>query len=167
VTTGAHLADVALKAIPEYWHHVGAVRVGFTKSVFNSNRDGIILAKDTADAVALMNDYAPEHLQIPSKEPREYLAHFGNAGEILLGEHTPSSLGNFVLGPSHVLSTNGWAKSVSAISVHDFTKRTSVVEVTSTAYDGLSRHARVIAKLEGVDSHANAVGELRKKLLEN
>jgi histidinol dehydrogenase len=141
VTTSAHLADVTLKAIPVYWHHMGAVRVGLTKSVLSSNHGGIILAKDTAEAMALINDYAPEHLQILSKETRKYLAHVGNAGEFLLGEHTPSTLGNFVLGPSHVLPTNGWAKSFSAISVNDFTKRTPVVEVTSTAYDGLSRHA--------------------------
>ena len=62
VTTSAHLADVALKAIPEYWHHVGAVRVGFSKSVVSSNRSGIILAKDKAETMAMMNDYAPEPL---------------------------------------------------------------------------------------------------------
>jgi len=62
VTTSAHLANVALKAIPEYWHHVGAVRVGCTKSVLSSNHGGIILAKDKAETMAMMNDYAPEPL---------------------------------------------------------------------------------------------------------
>jgi len=56
------LANVALKAIPEYWHHVDAVRVGCTKSVLSSNHGGIILAKDKAETMAMMNDYAPEPL---------------------------------------------------------------------------------------------------------
>jgi histidinol dehydrogenase len=90
-----------------------------------------------------------------------------NAGEILLGEHTPSTLGNFVLGPSHVLPTGGWAKTFSALSVHDFMKRTSVVEVTAQAYPELAKHAAVIARYEGFDAHANAVSDLRKKLLGN
>ena len=167
VTTSKEVADAALKAIPEYWQHMGALRVGYTKSVLGSTRGGILLARDVNEAMSFINDYAPEHLQILAKEPRKYLELVKHAGEILLGEHTPSSLGNFVLGPSHVLPTSGWAKTFSALSVHDFMKRTSVVEVTPAAYEGLARHAAVIAKYEGFDAHANAVGELRKKLLGN
>jgi histidinol dehydrogenase len=106
-------------------------------------------------------------LQILSKEPRKYLSMIKNAGEILLGEYTPSTLGNFVLGPSHVLPTGGWAKTFSALSVHDFMKRTSVVEVTAQAYPELAKHAGLIAHYEGFDAHANAVSDLRKKLLGN
>jgi histidinol dehydrogenase len=167
VTTSKEVADAALKAIPEYWQHMSALRVGYTKSVLGSSRGGILLARDTTEAMAFINDYAPEHLQILAKEPRKYLGLVKHAGEILLGEHTPSTLGNFVLGPSHVLPTGGWAKTFSALSVHDFLKRTSVVEVTPAAYPDLGKHAAVIAKYEGFDAHANAVGELRKKLLGN
>ena len=167
VTTSRELADAALAAIPTYWHRMSAQRVNFTKAVLASSRGGILLAKDTAEAVAFINDYAPEHLQILAKEPRKYLPLVKNAGEILLGEHTPSTLGNFVLGPSHVLPTGGWAKTFSALSVHDFMKRTSVVEVTPQAYPELAKQAGVIAKYEGFDAHANAVSDLRKKLLGN
>ncbi len=167
VTTSKEVADAALKAIPEYWQHMSALRVGYTKSVLGSSRGGILLARDTTEAMAFINDYAPEHLQILAKEPRKYLGLVKHAGEILLGEHTPSTLGNFVLGPSHVLPTGGWAKTFSALSVHDFMKRTSVVEVNPAAYPDLAKHAAVIAKYEGFDAHANAVGELRKKLLGN
>jgi histidinol dehydrogenase len=161
------VADAALAAIPTYWHRMSAQRVNFTKAVLISSRGGILLAKDAAEAMAFINDYAPEHLQILSKEPRKYLPMIKNAGEILLGEHTPSTLGNFVLGPSHVLPTSGWAKTFSALSVHDFMKRTSIVEVTAQAYPELARHAAVIARYEGFDAHANAVSDLRKKLLGN
>ena len=167
VTTSKEVADAALAAIPTYWHRMSAQRVNFTKAVLASSRGGILLVKDTAEAMDFINDYAPEHLQILSKEPREYLPMIRNAGEILLGEHTPSTLGNFVLGPSHVLPTGGWAKSFSALSVHDFMKRTSIVEVTAQAYPELAKHAGVIAKYEGFDAHANAVSDLRKKLLGN
>ena len=167
VTTSREVADAALAAIPTYWHRMSVQRVNFTKAVLASSRGGILLAKDTAEAMAFINNYAPEHLQILSKEPRKYLPMIKNAGEILLGEHTPSTLGNFVLGPSHVLPTGGWAKTFSALSVHDFTKRTSVVEVTAQAYPELAKHAGVIAKYEGFDAHANAISDLRKKLLGN
>jgi histidinol dehydrogenase len=167
VTTSKEVADAALAAIPTYWHRMSAQRVNFTKAVLASNRGGILLAKDTAEAMAFINDYAPEHLQILSKEPRKYLPMIKNAGEILLGEHTPSTLGNFVLGPSHVLPTGGWAKTFSALSVHDFMKRTSVVEVTPQAYPELAKHAGLIATYEGFDAHANAVSDLRKKMLGN
>jgi histidinol dehydrogenase len=167
VTTSKDVADAALKAIPHYWHQMGSLRVGFTKTVLGSSRGGILLASSVSEAMDFINDYAPEHLQILSKDPRQYLPLIRHAGEILLGEHTPSTLGNFVLGPSHVLPTSGWAKTFSALSVHDFMKRTSVVEVTPAAYEELARHAAVIAKYEGFDAHANAVGELRKKLLGN
>ena len=167
VTTSRDVADTALAAFPTYWHRMSAQRVNFTKAVLASSRGGILLAKDAAEAMAFINDYAPEHLQILSKEPRKYLPMIKNAGEILLGEHTPSTLGNFVLGPSHVLPTGGWAKTFSALSVHDFMKRTSVVEVTAQAYPELAKHAAIIARYEGFDAHANAVSDLRKKLLGN
>ena len=167
ITTSKEVANAAIAAIPTYWHKMSASRVNFTKAVLASSRGGVLLAKDAVEAMAFINDYAPEHLQILSKEPRRYLPLVKNAGEILLGEYTPSTLGNFVLGPSHVLPTGGWAKTFSALSVHDFMKRTSVVEVTPQAYPELAKHAGLIAKYEGFDAHANAVSELRKKLLGN
>ena len=167
VTTSKEVADAALAAIPSYWHRMSASRVNFTKSVLSSNRGGILMVKDATEAMAFINDYAPEHLQILSKEPRKYLPLIKNAGEILLGEYTPSTLGNFVLGPSHVLPTGGWARTFSALSVHDFMKRTSVVEVAASAYPELAKQAKIIASYEGFDAHANAVSELRDKLLGN
>jgi histidinol dehydrogenase len=167
VTTSPEVAEAARRAIPDFWQHMGEQRVRFTAAVLASSRGGIIMARDTAEAMAFINDYAPEHLQILSKTPRAYLDQVVNAGEILLGEHTPSTLGNFVLGPSHVLPTGGWAKSFSALSVHDFQKRSSVVEVTPAAYPELARQAAIIARYEGFDAHANAVGPLRRKLLGN
>ncbi len=162
VTTSEDVANAARSAIPEYWKRMGAQRVAFTQAVLSSTRGGILLARDTDEAMDFINDYAPEHLQILSKSPRQYLDFVKNAGEILLGEYTPSTLANFVIGPSHVLPTGGWAKTFSALSVHDFMKRTSVAEVTSEAYPEQAKYARIIAAYEGFDAHANAVSDLRK-----
>ena len=85
--------------------------------------------------------------------------------QLLLGEHTPATLGNFVIGPNHVLPTGGWARTGSALSVFDFMKRTSIAYVTSAAYPELARHARALATYEGFEAHANAVSPTRERLL--
>ncbi len=165
VTTSAEVAHTALAAIPEYWKHMDPQRVAYTQAVLASSRGGILIARDVAEAMAFINDCAPEHLQILSREPRPYLQHVRHAGEILLGEFTPSTLGNYVVGPSHVLPTGGWARTYSALSVHDFMKRTSVVEVTRGGYGEAAKHAKVLAVYEGFDAHANAVSALRDELI--
>ena len=106
------MASAALAAIPHYWHKMTASRVKLTKSVLASSSGGILLAKDTTEAMAFINDYAPEHLQILSKEPRKYLPLRGRTPEKSCSvEHTPSTLGRFRgWGPSHVLPTGGWAE---------------------------------------------------------
>ena len=167
VTTSEEVARDALAAIPEYWQDMGAERVAYTQEVFGSNRGGILVARDDAEAFAFINDYAPEHLQILSKEPERYLALIENAGEILLGEATPSTLANFVIGPSHVLPTGGWAKTFSALSVHDFLKRSSIARVAPAAYPALAPHAETLARYEGFDAHANAVTKKRDRLMGN
>jgi histidinol dehydrogenase len=123
------------------------------------------LARDEDDAIAFCNEYAPEHLEVLSKEPFAYLGRLEHAGEILLGEHTPTTLGNYVIGPNHVLPTSGWARTASAVSVFDFVKRTSIAYVTSRGYPELAKHARTLAAYEGFEAHANAVSETRDKLL--
>jgi histidinol dehydrogenase len=165
VTWSRRVAEEALAAIPHYWSKMSEQRAGFSATVLGGPIGGIVLARDEDDAIAFCNDYAPEHLEVLAKEPFQYLGRLDHAGEILLGEHTPTTLGNFVLGPSHVLPTSGWARTASAISVFDFMKRTSIAYVTSKGYPELAGHARVFASYEGFDGHANAVSELRDSIL--
>jgi histidinol dehydrogenase len=163
VTFDAQVVEAALEALPGFFSKMSAERVRFAETVLSGPQGGIMLCPDAESAVAFINDYAPEHLQIMSREPMSWLGAFKNAGEILLGEYTPSTLANFVLGPNHVLPTGGWAKTASPLSVFDFMKRTSIGQVTRRGYDRLAPHARIIAKYEGFDAHANAVSELRAK----
>ncbi len=165
VTWDRQVAEDALAALPELMKDLSKQRAAYVSDVLSGNMGGVILAADEADAIAFCNEYAPEHLQILSKEPFQYLGLIKNAGEILLGEHTPSVLGNYVIGANHVLPTSGWARTASAISVHDFMKRTSIAYVTAKGYPELAKHASVLAKYEGFGGHANAVSAKRDQFL--
>ena len=167
VTWSKRVAEEALKAIPEYWAKMSEKRAGFSQAVLGGAVGGIVLAANEQEAIQFCNDYAPEHLEVLSKEPFQYLGQLQHAGEILLGEHTPTTLGNYVIGPNHVLPTSGWAKTASATSVFDFLKRTSIAYVTSKGYPELARNARALASYEGFDGHANAVSELRDNILKS
>ncbi len=165
VTWSAKVAQDAMTAIPEFWKQMGEQRVVYSATVLGGSMGGIVLARDEEEAIAFCNDYAPEHLGVHSDEPFQYLGRLANAGEILLGRHTPPTLGNFVIGVNHVLPTSGWARTGSPLTVHDFMKRTSVAYVTAKGYPELAKHAEVIATYEGFDGHANAVSETRARLL--
>lgn len=165
VTWSRRVAEEAMAAIPGFWKQMGEQRVGFSSAVLGGPMGGIVLARDEAEAIAFCNDYAPEHLGVHSAEPFQYLGRLENAGEILLGRHTPPTLANFVIGVNHVLPTGGWARTGSPLTVHDFMKRTSVAYVTGKAYPELARHAHIIAIYEGFDGHANAVSGTRARLL--
>lgn len=165
VTWSKRVAKEAANAIAEFYGKMSPLRVEYASAVLSGPVGGIVLARDAAEAIAFINDYAPEHLQILSADPYQYVDRIEHAGEILLGVHTPSTLGNFVIGANHVLPTGGWAKTGSALSVHDFLKRTSIAYVTREGYRTLAPHAKIFAEYEGFDAHANAVSELRDQIL--
>ena len=165
VTPSRKVAEAAIKALPEYWAKMSEQRVAFSSAVLMGRSGGVVLTPDVDSAMAFINDYAPEHLEILSDEPFAYLGRIENAGEVLLGKHTPVTLGNFVLGPNAVLPTSRAAMTHSPLSVFDYMKRISVGYVTSAGYPELAKHARVLATYEGFDAHANAVSEIRTKLL--
>jgi histidinol dehydrogenase len=167
VTWHEEIARDAIAACDEFYKHMSNQRVDFASRVLSGPLGGVVLAKDEADAITFINDYSPEHLQILSKEPERYIDKIKHAGEILLGEYAPSTLANFVVGPSHVLPTGGWAQTGSALSVHDFLKRTSIVKIMKQGYDALAPHAKIFAEYEGFDAHGNAVSVLRKPFLGN
>lgn len=157
VTDDPALAEAARAAIPGFWSQMGEQRRGFSAAVLGGPRGGVVLAPDWEAALAFVNDYAPEHLEILSADPFAHLGRIENAGEVLLGENTPIVLGNFVLGPNAVLPTGGHARTFSPLSVFDFLKRTGIGYVTAAGYPELAHHARVLARYEGFDGHANAI----------
>jgi histidinol dehydrogenase len=165
VTDSREVAEAARAALPGYWAEMEPGRARFSEAVLCGAHGGIVLTRDFDMAVDFVNAYAPEHLEILAAEPMVVLGRIRNAGEILLGERTPVTLGNFVLGPNAVLPTGGAAKTASPLSVFDFMKRTSVGYVTQAAYGELATHAYALARYESFDGHARAVGEPRRRLL--
>lgn len=165
VTPSRSVAEAALKAIPSFFGQMSEIRIDYAMTVLSSDRGGIVLTPDIQSAYDFVNDYAPEHLMIHASDPHAHLGQIRNAGEILLGENTTSTLANFVIGPNNVLPTSGWAKTMSPLSVFDYMKRATVAQVTPAGYVGLAKSAEVIARYEGFDAHANAVSATRTNIM--
>jgi histidinol dehydrogenase len=165
VTHSREVAQAARAALPDHWSRMTEQRVNFSRSVLTGTCGGIVLTPSLEESYRFVNDYAPEHLEILSTEPFRHLGSITEAAEILMGQHTPVTLGNFVLGPNAVLPTSRWARTCGPLSVTDFVKRSSIGYVTSTAYPELAKYARRLAKYEGFSSHENAISEVRDPLI--
>ena len=109
------------------------------------------------DAFALSNEYAPEHLILALREPREWLDKVHSAGSVFLGDYAPEGLGDYCSGTNHVLPTNGAARAWSGVSVASFQKSISVQEVSRAGLAAIGPCAVEIARAEGLEAHAQSV----------
>jgi histidinol dehydrogenase len=116
-----------------------------------------ILVPDLATAVAVSNDYAPEHLIIQTRDARALLAQVDNAGSVFIGEWSPESIGDYCSGTNHVLPTFGYARSYSGVSLIDYQKRITVQELSADGLRALGPTAITLSGMEGLDAHGNAV----------
>ncbi len=114
---------------------------------------GIILTGSLQESIDFSNAYAPEHLHLKVKGGENYLDALKNAGEILIGEYTPSSLGNYGIGVNHVLPTGGWAHTYSCTSVWDFLKRTSISRCDKAGFNALKDTVATMTDYEGFPAH--------------
>ena len=160
VTPSPALAEAVAKAIPAKVKALPQKQQEYITRVF-SNYGGILLTDTLEEAVALVNEYAPEHLEVLVKNPFSLLGKLRNAGEIMLGPCTPISLCNYSLGVNAILPTGGWAKTASVLTVNDFLKRTSVSYATKEGYDNLRFSVAAFADFEGFPAHAAAVRKER------
>ncbi|CAM2362782.1 histidinol dehydrogenase [Listeria seeligeri] len=117
----------------------------------------IILAQNQADMFEIMNEIAPEHLEVQLESPMNYLHEIKNAGSIFLGSYASEPLGDYFAGPNHVLPTSGTAKFFSPLGVEDFTKRSSFISYTKEALAKEKDAIILLAKKEGLDAHAKAI----------
>jgi histidinol dehydrogenase len=124
------------------------------------NYGGIILTETLDESIALSNEYAPEHLHLKVKNAEKILPRLEHAGEILIGEYAPSTLGNYGTGVNHVLPTGGFAHTYSCTTVWDFLKRTSLSEVTKQGFESLIGPVTTLTDYEGFPAHGDA---LRKR----
>ncbi|MDH3429028.1 MAG: histidinol dehydrogenase [Gammaproteobacteria bacterium] len=117
----------------------------------------IICVETVADAIAISNRYAPEHLIIQTATPREVVAQIRNAGSVFVGAWTPESVGDYCSGTNHVLPTYGFANTYSGLSVDQFLRYMTVQELSREGLAGLGDAVIRLASLEGLDAHAASV----------
>ncbi|MEO8225401.1 MAG: histidinol dehydrogenase, partial [Gammaproteobacteria bacterium] len=116
-----------------------------------------VIVSDLGEAVAVANEYAPEHLILQVMDPRNLAANVSTAGSVFLGRWTPESVGDYCSGTNHVLPTYGYARAYSGLSVADFQRRMTLQEVSLSGLRGLAPTVQTLAGLEGLDAHARAV----------
>jgi histidinol dehydrogenase len=116
-----------------------------------------IVVETLEEALALANEYAPEHLSLAVSDGERYLGHVANAGSVFVGGLSAEAVGDYTAGPSHVMPTGGSARFSSPLGVYDFLKVTSVVSLDKAALAELGPAAMVIARAEGFTAHARAI----------
>ena len=124
------------------------------KSLANSK---LVLVKDMEEAIAMTNEYAPEHLIIETKDYMELAEKVVNAGSVFLGSYTPESAGDYASGTNHTLPTNGYAKAYSGVSLDSFIRKITFQEINREGIQNIGPAIEVMAANEQLDAHKNAV----------
>ncbi|WP_455757752.1 histidinol dehydrogenase [Sulfurimonas sp.] len=120
-------------------------------------RGAIIVTDTMEEAIDLMNEIAPEHLEVATNSPFELLPLIKHAGAIFLGHNTPEAIGDYVAGPNHTLPTGGTAKFYSPLGVENFMKKTSIISFSSKAINEIGQECALIANTEGLTAHEQSV----------
>jgi histidinol dehydrogenase len=120
-------------------------------------RGAIIVTKDMDEAIDLMNEIAPEHLEVVTKDPMVLLDKIKHAGAIFLGENTPEPIGDYIAGPNHTLPTGGTAKFYSPLSVENFLKKSSIIMMSKQGMAEIGEQCALIAHTEGLTAHEESV----------
>ena len=119
-------------------------------------RGALIETRDLAEACAIADRIAPEHLELSVRDPQDWLPRLHHAGAIFLGRWSSESIGDYCAGPNHVLPTAGSARFSSPLGVYDFQKRSSIIEVSKAGAERLGRLAATLADGEGLAAHARS-----------
>ncbi|MDX9813598.1 MAG: histidinol dehydrogenase [Sulfurimonas sp.] len=121
------------------------------------SRGAIVVTKDMDEAIALMNQVAPEHLEVATDAPFELLASIKHAGAIFLGHYTPEAIGDYLAGPNHTLPTGSTARFFSPLGVEHFMKKSSIISFSKKALEEVGFECAMIASIEGLDAHEQSV----------
>jgi histidinol dehydrogenase len=132
--------------------------------VATSLRDygAIVLVNNLDEACAIVNELAPEHVEIVTHDDEAVAAKIKHAGAIFFGSYTPEAVGDYLAGPNHVLPTGRTARFSSALGVYDFVKRTSLLRYSAGAFNSVSDGIEVLARCEGLTAHARSA-RIRKE----
>lgn len=127
------------------------------KSQIKIKNGFIVLVKNLEEAVEVVNRIAPEHLQILIKNPQRIIKKIKNAGAIFIGPYTPTTVGDYVAGPSHVLPTGGTARFFSGLGIDDFIKSSHLISYSKKALEKAKESIEKISAIEGLPKHLESV----------
>jgi histidinol dehydrogenase len=124
----------------------------------------IVLVETLAEACALVNELAPEHVELLMRDDDAIAAQIRHAGAIFFGSYTPEAVGDYLAGPNHVLPTSRTARFSSALGVYDFVKRTSLLRYSKEAFVNVAESVAVLEECEGLGGHASSATKRHKML---
>ena len=153
VTTSENLMDEVLRQIEIQIEKLPRKETA-RKALENSK---IILVKSLDEAIAITNEYAPEHLIISTRSYMVVAEHIVNAGSVFLGNMSPESAGDYASGTNHTLPTHGFAKAYSGVNLDSYLKKITFQQLTPDGLTNLSNAIILMAENEGLQAHANAV----------
>ena len=154
ITTCDKVAQLTSQKVEEYLKTLSREEIA-RKSI--EERGAIIVASSMEEAIDLMNEIAPEHLEVMTKNAFELLPYIKHAGAIFLGENTPEPIGDYLAGPNHTLPTGSTAKFYSPLNVENFMKKSSIINFSKNAINELGEACALLADTEGLTAHAKAV----------
>ena len=154
ITPSLDLANIVSKKVEEFLSTLSREAIA-RRSI--DERGAIIVTTSIDEAIDLMNQIAPEHLEVVTKEPFELLDRIKHAGAIFLGEYTPEPIGDYIAGPNHTLPTGGTAKFYSPLSVEHFLKKSSIISMSKEGINQIGNECALIADIEGLTAHAQSV----------
>ena len=153
-TDDAGFADQVERAVATQLASLATEKVA--RAAWDAN-GAIIVVADLGAAMPLVDRLAPEHLELAVADPQALFDKVRHAGSVFLGRHTPEAVGDYVAGPNHVLPTGRRARFSSGLSVLDFMKRTSFLQLDETALAAIGPAAVALAGAEGLPAHARSV----------
>jgi histidinol dehydrogenase len=156
VTNSATLVDAVQKELIAQMARLPEPRCSYARAALGQN-GGAVLVGDMVEAAEVANVYAPEHMQIVSRDERAVLAMIDHAGEILLGQWTPVSAANYVLGVPAALPTGTYARVTGGVTAETFLKKSSIAKASPEALVRLAPAILALAEHEGFPAHAAAV----------
>ena len=161
VTTSPELLEQTQKEVERQLEQLPRRQIAM-KSLASSR---LILVKDMEEGIAMVNEYAPEHLIIETKDYMDIAERIVNAGSVFLGSYSPESAGDYASGTNHTLPTNGYAKAYSGVSLDSFIRKITFQEVTQEGIATIGPAIEVLAANEYLDAHKNAVSlRLNRKI---
>ncbi len=159
ITPSQRVADETSKKVYEWLERIERKEIALSSI---KERGAIIVTRDMSEAISLMNEIAPEHLEVMTKYPFELLPKIKHAGAIFMGRYTPEPIGDYVAGPNHTLPTGGTAKFYSPLGVENFLKRSSIISMSQEGIREIGSECALLAKTEGLGAHEASVLERLK-----